>query len=120
MWQQALKGRSESPITLAGALLEFTIIGYYNAAPHLLDHSGCLEPSHDRSHCGALNAETLRPQLSNEEPLSQFAAQVEGMHAGLARVSADALVRRAKTGLDEEVKPADEDLSPPERVRNGA
>ena len=64
-----------------------------------------------------VNPETLRPRLSNEEALSQFATQVDGLSEGLARVDADALARRAATGLDQPVEAPGEDLSPPERVR---
>lgn len=64
-----------------------------------------------------VNAETLRPQLCNEEALAQFAQHVDGLHEGLARIDAESLARRARTGIDEPVHPPDDDLSPPERVR---
>jgi hypothetical protein len=64
-----------------------------------------------------ISPETLRPRLSSEDALAQFAQQVDGMRTGLARIDAESLARRAKTGLDESVQAADEDLSPPERVR---
>jgi hypothetical protein len=64
-----------------------------------------------------VSPDTLRPQLCNEEALSQFARQVDGLAVGLQRVDAETLARRKKTGLDESVIAPDEDLAPPERVR---
>ncbi|HWE97185.1 MAG TPA: hypothetical protein VG269_24710 [Tepidisphaeraceae bacterium] len=64
-----------------------------------------------------INIETLRPNLGHEASLSQFARQVDGLSDGLARVDSQRLVNRRETGLDETVEAADEDLSPPERVR---
>ncbi len=64
-----------------------------------------------------IDANTLRPQLCNEELLSQFAHQVDGLHEGLARIDPDALARRAATGIDLAVSPASDDLSLPQRVR---
>ena len=66
MWQQALKGRPQSPITLAGALFEFDAVGYDDAASHLLDHSGSLKSSHDGRHRGALYTKTFRQNLMGE------------------------------------------------------
>jgi len=70
-----------------------------------------------RALADGVRAETLRPQLTAEEPLTQFVRHVDGLAAGLARVEADALRRRARTGLDEPVRPPEDDLSPPDKVR---
>ncbi len=60
---------------------------------------------------------TLRPRLSHEESLSQFAKQVDRLHEGLQRIDSDTLARRAKTGLDQTVASARETLDPPDAVR---
>ncbi|MDB5357373.1 MAG: hypothetical protein JWN24_3826 [Phycisphaerales bacterium] len=64
-----------------------------------------------------INIETLRSNPGHEASLSQFARQVDGLSEGLARVDPQRLTSRGKTGLDETIKPAGEDVSPPERVR---
>jgi hypothetical protein len=64
-----------------------------------------------------VSPDMLRCQLSDQDALPQFAQQVDGMSIGLQRVDAETLARRAKTGLDESVQAPDEDLAPPERVR---
>ena len=66
MWQQALKGRPQPSITLAGALFEFDAVGYGDPAPHLLDHSGGLEFAHDGGDRGALHTKTFRQKLMSE------------------------------------------------------
>jgi MoxR-vWA-beta-propeller ternary system protein len=64
-----------------------------------------------------ISPESLRPRLSQEESLSQFSRQVDGLSRGLGRVDAQTLANRLKTGLDQDLVPPEEDLSPPQRVR---
>jgi hypothetical protein len=65
-----------------------------------------------------LSPTLLRPQLHGEAPFMLFVQQIEGLSAGLGHVDAEALALRARTGLDDLPDPADQDLSPPERVWN--
>ena len=64
-----------------------------------------------------VSPESLRPALSDKEPLAVFAEDVDCLRVGLPRVNEQALELRARTGLDQPVQPADLDLAPSERVR---
>jgi hypothetical protein len=64
-----------------------------------------------------VNPQSLRSRLSNEPSLAQFARDAEGLARGLARLDPQSLERRRQTGIDQEIRRPDKELSPPQRVR---